>query len=42
MVRSTSMETARDLYIYTPGPVDESAYTGYTAGPRQYNPRLMD
>jgi hypothetical protein len=34
--------TARDIYIYTPKPVDEAAYARYTAGPRQYNPRLMD
>ncbi len=34
--------TARDIYVYTPKPLDESAYNGYTAGPRQYNPRLMD
>ena len=34
--------TARDIYIYTPKPLNKSAYTSYTAGPRQYNPRLMD
>ncbi len=34
--------TARHVYIYTPKPLDESAYRGYVAGPRQYNPRLMD
>lgn len=34
--------TARHVYIYTPNPLDESAYQGYHAGPRQYNPRLMD
>ncbi len=34
--------TARHIYIYTPRPLDGSAYHGYTAGPRQYNPRLMD
>ena len=34
--------TATDIYIYTPRPFDESAYRGYRAGPRQYNPRLMD
>jgi hypothetical protein len=28
--------------IYTPKPLDESAYRGYQAGPRQYNPRIMD
>jgi hypothetical protein len=34
--------TARHIYLYTPKPLDESAYRGYVAGPRQYNPRLMD
>ncbi len=34
--------TATDVYIYTPKPLDESAYRGYRAGPRQYNPRIMD
>jgi len=34
--------TAAHVYIYTPAPLDESAYTRYEAGPRQYNPRLMD
>jgi hypothetical protein len=34
--------TAAHVYIYTPAALDESAYTGYRAGPRQYNPRLMD
>jgi hypothetical protein len=34
--------TARHVYIYTPKPLGESAYKGYVAGPRQYNPRLMD
>ena len=34
--------TARHVYIYTAKPLDESAYRGYQAGPRQYNPRLMD
>jgi len=34
--------TAHDIYIYTPKPLNESAYQGYAAGPRQYNPRLMD
>jgi hypothetical protein len=34
--------TAQHLYLYTPKPLNESAYTGYLAGPRQYNPRLMD
>jgi len=30
------------VYIYTQDPLDESAYAGYSAGPRQYNARLMD
>lgn len=30
------------IYIFTPAPLDADAYTGYTPGPRQYNPRLMD
>lgn len=34
--------TARHVYIYTPKPLDESAWGRYVAGPRQYNPRLMD
>ncbi len=34
--------TATDVFIYTPAPLDESAWKGYNAGPRQYNPRLMD
>ena len=34
--------TADAVYVYTPEPLDASAYGGYTAGPRQYNPRLMD
>jgi len=34
--------TARHIYIYTPKPLREAAYTGYSPGPRQYNPRLMD
>ncbi|MHC4403484.1 MAG: hypothetical protein ACYTG0_27825, partial [Planctomycetota bacterium] len=34
--------TAAHVYIYTPAPLDESAYSGYRPGPRQYNPRLMD
>ena len=34
--------TAAHVYIYTPAPLDESAYTAYQPGPRQYNPRLMD
>ena len=34
--------TARHVYIYTPAPLDESAYTQYRPTPRQHNPRLMD
>lgn len=34
--------TATQVYVYTPRPLDESAYRGYVAGPRQTNPRLMD
>ena len=34
--------TARHIFIYTPAPLDETARTAYRAGPRQYNPRLMD
>ncbi len=34
--------TAAVVYVYTPEPLDTSAYGRYTAGPRQYNPRLMD
>jgi len=34
--------TAAHVYVFTSGPVEESAYRGYGAGPRQYNPRLMD
>jgi len=30
------------VYIFTPEPLDESAWRGYSPGPRQYNPRLMD
>ncbi len=30
------------VYIYTPAPVDTTAYAGYRPGPRQYNARLMD
>ena len=30
------------VYVYTPSPLDESAYTGYRPGPRQYNARFMD
>jgi len=34
--------TAKPIYIYIAKPLDESVYEGYVAGPRQYNPRLMD
>jgi hypothetical protein len=34
--------TATDIFVYTPKPLDQSAYRGYRAGPRQYNPRIMD
>ncbi len=34
--------TAAHVFIYTAAPLVESAYTRYAAGPRQYNPRLMD
>ena len=30
------------IYIYTQRDNDMSAYTGFKAGPRQVNPRLMD
>ena len=30
------------VYIYTPAPLDESAYAGYRPTDRQYNARLMD
>jgi len=32
----------KHIYIYTPFPLDESAFEGYDPGPRQYNVRLMD
>ena len=32
----------RFVYIYTPSPLDEAAFSGYHARPRQYNVRLMD
>jgi len=32
----------RFLYLYTPLPLDQSAYEAYRPGPRQYNARLMD
>lgn len=31
-----------DVYIYTPAPLEPSAYRGYRPGPRQANVRLMD
>ena len=34
--------TATEVFIYTPGPPNDSAYRGYRPGPRQYNPRIMD
>lgn len=34
--------TATEIFIYTAKPFDQSAYRGYHAGPRQYNPRLLD
>lgn len=34
--------TARHVYLYTPSPLNEAAFTRYVAGPRQYNARLMD
>lgn len=33
---------ADTIYIYTPAPLDETAFTRYVHGPRQYNARLMD
>jgi len=33
---------ASEVFIYTPEPLDESAYRGYSATPKQYNARLMD
>ena len=33
---------ADEVFIYTPAPLAEDAYTGYCPGPRQYNARLMD
>ena len=32
----------RNIYIYTPQPFHQEAYTAYSPGPRQYNPRIMD
>ncbi len=34
--------TAEGVYVYTAAPLDKRAYRGYDAGPRQFNPRLMD
>lgn len=34
--------TAKHIYIYSPKPLNTSAWRTYVAGPRQYNPRLMD
>jgi hypothetical protein len=34
--------TATHIYIFSPDPIIDAAYSGYKAGPRQYNPRLMD
>jgi hypothetical protein len=34
--------TAKEVYVYTSLPFDEPAFRRYVAGPRQYNPRLMD
>jgi len=34
--------TASSVFVYSAGTVDEAAYGGYQAGPRQYNPRIMD
>ncbi|QDV17843.1 FG-GAP repeat protein [Gimesia panareensis] len=34
--------TSTAIYIYTSRPWEAAEYTGYRAGPRQYNPRLMD
>ena len=34
--------TAAEVFVYTPVPLDGTAYGGYAPGPRQYNPRLMD
>lgn len=33
---------AASVFIYTPAPLDETAYGGYVHTPRQYNARLMD
>ena len=34
--------TATEVFVYTPQPSGDSAYSGYQAGSRQYNPRIMD
>jgi hypothetical protein len=34
--------TATEIFIYTQEKPDEKSYRGYQAGPRQYNPRIMD
>ncbi len=34
--------TATSVFIYTPAPLDANTLPTYRAGPRQYNPRLMD
>ena len=34
--------TAREVFIYTAKPLDQSAHENYRPGPRQVNPRLMD
>jgi len=33
---------AASVFVYTPAPLDEGAYTGYEHSARQYNARLMD
>jgi len=32
----------RHVWVHTPAPYDRDAFSGYRAGPRQYNVRLMD
>ena len=32
----------RHVYVYTPAPLDTTAFVGYRSTPRQYNVRLMD
>ena len=34
--------TATEVFLYTQDEPDENACRGYRAGPRQYNPRIMD